>query len=100
VIRGIRSLNTDNQPLFVVDGVPVKNSLNNVSNNTGSDNTIDYGNAISDLNPNDIESLTVLKGPSAAALYGSRAGNGVIIITTKSGKKSKGLGVLSVAIMR
>ena len=93
VIRGIRSLNTDNQPLFVVDGVPVKNSLNNVSTNTGSDNTIDYGNAISDLNPNDIESLTVLKGPSAAALYGSRAGNGVIIITTKSGKKSKGLGV-------
>jgi TonB-linked SusC/RagA family outer membrane protein len=93
VIRGIRSLNTDNQPLFVVDGVPVKNSLNNVSSNTGGDNTIDYGNAISDLNPNDIESLTVLKGPSAAALYGSRAGNGVILITTKSGKKAKGLGV-------
>ena len=93
VIRGIRSLNTDNQPLFVIDGVPVKNSLNNVSTNTGSDNSIDYGNAISDLNPNDIESLSVLKGPSAAALYGSRAGNGVILITTKSGKKSKGLGV-------
>ena len=93
VIRGIRSLNSDNQPLFVIDGVPVKNSMNNVGTNMGNKNDIDYGNAISDLNPNDIESLSVLKGPSAAALYGSRAGNGVILITTKSGKKGKGLGI-------
>ncbi len=93
VIRGMRSLNSDNQPLFVIDGVPVKNSLSNISVNMGNSNDIDYGNAISDLNPNDIESVSVLKGPSAAALYGSRAGNGVILITTKTGKKSKGLGI-------
>jgi TonB-linked SusC/RagA family outer membrane protein len=93
VIRGIRSLNSDNQPLFVIDGVPVKNSLSNVGTNNGNKNDVDYGNAISDLNPNDIESVSILKGPSAAALYGSRAGNGVVIITTKSGKKSKGLGM-------
>ncbi len=93
VIRGIRSLNNDNQPLFVIDGVPVKNSLSNIGTNNGNDNDVDYGNAISDLNPNDIESVSILKSPSAAALYGSRAGNGVMLITTKSGKRSKGLGV-------
>lgn len=93
VIRGVRSLNSDNQPLFVIDGVPVKNSLSNIGTNMGSDNDVDFGNAIADLNPNDIESISILKGPSAAALYGSRAGNGVILITTKSGKKSKGLGM-------
>ena len=93
VIRGIRSLNSDNQPLFVIDGVPVKNSLSNIGTNKGNNNDVDYGNAISDLNPNDIESVSILKGPSAAALYGSRAGNGVVLITTKSGKRSKGLGV-------
>src|SRR5579871_666107 len=93
VIRGTRSLNNDNQPLFVIDGVPVKNSLNNVNPNNGSGNDVDYGNTISDIDPNDIESVSILKGPSAAALYGSRAGNGVVLITTKSGKKSKGIGV-------
>ncbi|MCY1723213.1 SusC/RagA family TonB-linked outer membrane protein [Prolixibacteraceae bacterium Z1-6] len=92
VIRGASSLTSDNQPLFVVDGVPMNNTLNNVTS-IGRDNKPDYGNAISDLNPDDIESMSVLKGPSAAALYGSRAGNGVVLITTKSGKKSKGLGV-------
>ncbi|SFB10647.1 SusC/RagA family TonB-linked outer membrane protein [Algoriphagus aquimarinus] len=86
VIRGISSLSGDNQPLFVVDGVPIINSLNNISE-IGSENKVDYGNAISDLNPEDIESMSILKGPSAAALYGSRAGNGVVLITTKSGKK-------------
>ena len=59
----------------------------------GRDNRADYGNAISDLNPEDFESVSILKGPSAAALYGSRAGNGVVLITTKSGSKKKGLGV-------
>ncbi|GAB3168698.1 SusC/RagA family TonB-linked outer membrane protein [Telluribacter humicola] len=92
IIRGATSLSTDNQPLFVIDGVPVANSLNNVRQ-MGDRNQVDYGNAISDINPEDIESISVLKGPSAAALYGSRAGNGVILITTKSGKRGRGLGV-------
>ncbi|WP_106638131.1 SusC/RagA family TonB-linked outer membrane protein [Siphonobacter sp. SORGH_AS_0500] len=88
VIRGAKSLSNDNQPLFVVDGVPLANTLNNITE-MGSNNKVDYGNAISDLNPEDIESVSVLKGPSAAALYGSRAGNGVVLITTKNGSKSK-----------
>lgn len=92
IIRGARSLTTDNQPLFVVDGVPMTNTLNNVAQN-GDGNEVDYGNAISDINPDDIESVNILKGPSAAALYGTRAGNGVVIITTKSGAKRKALGV-------
>jgi TonB-linked SusC/RagA family outer membrane protein len=92
VIRGATSLTSDNQPLFVIDGIPVANSLNNVSE-VGRDNRVDFGNAISDINADDIESMTVLKGASAAALYGARAGNGVVLITTKSGKASKGLGV-------
>ena len=92
VIRGASSLSSDNQPLFVIDGVPVINTLNNTTQ-FGNRNIVDYGNAISDLNPDDIESVSVLKGPSAAALYGSRAGNGVVLITTKSGKRSKGVSV-------
>ncbi len=92
VIRGATSLSSDNQPLFVVDGVPMINGLNNTSQ-IGERNIVDYGNAISDLNPDDIESVTILKGPSAAALYGSRAGNGVVLITTKKGRKSKGITV-------
>ncbi len=92
VIRGATSLSGNNQPLFVVDGVPLNNTLSNVGG-VGDRNNVDYGNAISDINPEDIESISVLKGPSAAALYGSRAGNGVVLITTKSGKGSRGLGV-------
>ncbi|MBS1667481.1 MAG: SusC/RagA family TonB-linked outer membrane protein [Bacteroidetes bacterium] len=88
VIRGATSLSSDNQPLFVIDGVPIANTLNNISA-VGIDNRVDYGNALSSINPDDIESVTVLKGPSAAALYGSRAGNGVVIITTKSGRAAK-----------
>lgn len=88
VIRGATSLNNDNQPLFVIDGVPIANTLNNVSQ-VGNDNRVDYGNAIGGINPDDIESVSVLKGPSAAALYGSRAGNGVVLITTKTGKGLK-----------
>lgn len=88
LIRGATSLNSDNQPLFVIDGVPVANQLNNGF--AGAD----MGNAISDINPDDIANISILKGPSAAALYGSRAGNGVVLITTKSGKGGKkGLGV-------
>ncbi|MEZ4904981.1 MAG: SusC/RagA family TonB-linked outer membrane protein [Spirosomataceae bacterium] len=92
IIRGATSLSNDNQPLFVIDGVPVANGLNN-TRTMGDRNNVDYGNAISDINPDDVESISVLKGPSAAALYGSRAGNGVILITTKTGKKGKGMGV-------
>jgi len=85
VIRGATSLSTDNQPLFVVDGVPLSNTINNVGG-FGNSNTVDYGNAISDLDPESIESVSILKGPSAAALYGTRAGNGVVLITTKKAK--------------
>jgi len=92
VIRGASSLSSDNQPLFVVDGVPVSNTVNNITQ-VGRDNRVDYGNAISDINPSDVESVTILKGPSAAALYGSRAGNGVVLITTKSGTAQKGMRV-------
>jgi TonB-linked SusC/RagA family outer membrane protein len=89
VIRGETSIAGNNQPLFVVDGIPVDNSqLGSVGGATR-----DFKNAIADLNPNDIESLTVLKGPNAAALYGSRAAHGVVLITTKSGKGQKGLGI-------
>lgn len=92
VIRGATSLSSDNQPLFVVDGVPLINGLNNTTQ-FGDQNIVDYGNAISDLNPDDIENISILKGPSAAALYGSRAGNGVVLITTKRGKRAKGVSV-------
>ncbi|MEN8117238.1 MAG: SusC/RagA family TonB-linked outer membrane protein [Bacteroidota bacterium] len=92
VIRGASSLTSDNQPLFVVDGIPMNNTLNNVTE-MARDTKVDFGNAISDINSEDIESVSVLKGPSAAALYGSRAGNGVVLIITKSGRKSKGLGI-------
>lgn len=88
IIRGATSLSSDNQPLFVVDGVPIANTLNNVGQ-IGDRNIVDYGNAISSLNPEDIESVSILKGPSAAALYGSRAGNGVVLITTKGAGKDK-----------
>lgn len=90
VIRGQTSLAGDNQPLFVVNGIPIDNSV--VGSNQGG-MTVDYGNGASEINPNDIESMTILKGPNAAALYGSRAANGVVLITTKSGKNAKGLGV-------
>ncbi|MFH0760121.1 MAG: SusC/RagA family TonB-linked outer membrane protein [Bacteroidota bacterium] len=90
-IRGMNSINYSNQPLIVVDGVPIRN---------GEANNADYwgdqrirGNGLIDINPQDIEDLTVLKGASASALYGSEAANGVIVITTKKGTKQKGLGV-------
>ncbi|MBG0857992.1 MAG: SusC/RagA family TonB-linked outer membrane protein [Bacteroidales bacterium] len=92
IIRGATSLSNDNQPLFVVDGVPIVNTLNNIAG-FGNENRVDYGNAISDLNSDDIESVSILKGPSAAALYGSRAGNGVVLITTKSGQRNRGMSV-------
>ncbi|HAD12785.1 MAG TPA: SusC/RagA family TonB-linked outer membrane protein [Saprospirales bacterium] len=91
-IRGERSLNINrNQPLFVVDGVPISNEFRGNSGNSFQD--ADYGNGAGFVNPDDVETITVLKGASAAALYGSRANNGVIVITTKSGKGTKGIGV-------
>ena len=86
IIRGQNSITGNNQPLFVVDGIPVSNY------NRGGNviDGYDFGNAISDLNPDDIETLTVLKGPNAAAIYGSRAANGVIVITTKKGRATNG----------
>lgn len=85
VLRGNSSFN-DNQALIVVNGVPINNTT--VSNSTDAWGGKDYGNGISDINPEDIESISVLKGAGAAALYGSRAANGVIIITTKDGSGS------------
>lgn len=94
VIRGNTSLTGDNQALFVVDGVPIDNrNTNAAAQATASGNYYDYGNAASDINPDDIESVNVLKGAAASALYGSRAANGVIIITTKKGRRSTGLGI-------
>ena len=93
IIRGYSSITGNNQALFVVDGVPLNNSTNNTSDQATGGNGYDYGNAASDINPDDIESINVLKGSAATALYGSRAANGVIIINTKKGSKSKGLGV-------
>ena len=90
VIRGANSLTGNNQPLFVVDGIPVSNSTGTGVFGSRGYSAIDYGNAIQDINPNDIESISVLKGPNAAALYGSRAANGAIIITTKSGTATLG----------
>jgi TonB-linked SusC/RagA family outer membrane protein len=86
VIRGASSIAGNNQPLFIVDGVPVDNSA---PRNYGYGG-IDYGNAVQDVDPANIESISVLKGPNAAALYGSRAANGAVVITTKSGTTSRG----------
>jgi TonB-linked SusC/RagA family outer membrane protein len=91
-LRGNNSLTGSNQPLIVVDGIPLDN-FTGAANNDYYNPSLDMGNGLSDINPEDIESLSVLKGPSAAALYGSRAGNGAILITTKTGKTQKGLGI-------
>lgn len=98
-LRGDQSLNYGgNEALFVIDGIPVRSGTTATTSsssytNSGGDFPVDYGNGASDINPEDIESITVLKGPAATALYGSRAANGAVVITTKSGRKSKGIGV-------
>lgn len=91
-LRGNNSLTGSNQPLIVVDGIPLDN-FTGAANNDYYNPSLDMGNGLSDINAEDIESMSVLKGPSAAALYGSRAGNGAILITTKTGKSQKGLGI-------
>lgn len=92
LIRGVNSVTGDNQPLFVIDGVPMDNSNFNTTNVQRGAGGVDWGSAINDINPNNIESMTVLKG-AAAALYGSRAANGVILVTTKKGKNKNKLGI-------
>lgn len=94
VIRGNASLTGSNQALFVIDGVPISNTnTNSAGQAQAGGGYYDYGNAASDINPDDIESINILKGAAASALYGSRAANGVIMITTKKGKNAKGIGV-------
>lgn len=104
IIRGATSLTGDNQPLFIVDGIPISNTdfasgdgLGGNGATSTKNNGVSRGNGAADINPDDVESISVLKGPTAAALYGSRAKNGVILITTKSGKTGanmrKGLNV-------
>ena len=92
-IRGANSLTGNNQALFLVNGMPITNGLNSPGDGLNGSTTIDFGNAASLINPDDIESVNVLKGPTAAALYGTRASNGVVLITTKTGEGSEGFGV-------
>jgi len=89
-IRGNKTFTGSAQPLFVVDGTPIMNSISSARSST---TYTDFGNAAMDIDPSNIESISVLKGASAAALYGSRAANGVILITTKKGTKKKGIGI-------
>ncbi|WP_162098408.1 SusC/RagA family TonB-linked outer membrane protein [Nitritalea halalkaliphila] len=86
VIRGMSSISGENQPLFVIDGIPINNSFRTRSSTSG----VDVPNRAIDINPNDIESMNVLKGPAATALYGIQAASGVVIITTKKGSRSDG----------
>lgn len=90
LIRGSSSLTGNDEPIFVIDGVIVNNSSGNGATQDGG---LDYGNAISNINPEDIASITVLKGPAAAALYGAQGQNGAIIITTKKGRTEAGLSI-------
>jgi len=102
-LRGDASLNySNNSALFVVDGVPILSGSTATTGGTNyaADAAVDFGDNVADINPDDIESVSVLKGPSASALYGSRAANGVILITTKRGKVDKGWGVtLNASVM-
>lgn len=93
VLRGSKSLTGNNQALMVVDGVPISNSNLNSDYTQSGRRGFDYGNSASDIDPNNIESITVLKGAAATALYGSQAANGAIMITTKKGKKNNAMGV-------
>ncbi|MDD4846795.1 MAG: TonB-dependent receptor plug domain-containing protein, partial [Petrimonas sp.] len=93
LIRGAQSISGNNQPLFVIDGVPIEGTDYNTTDAARGAGGYDYGNLIQDINPDDIESISVLKGPNASALYGSRATNGVVMIVTKKGASHKGLGI-------
>ena len=93
LIRGANSLTGSNQPLFVVDGVPIEGKDYNSLDTQRGGGGYDYGNLVQDINPDDIENISVLKGAAASALYGSRASNGVIMITTKHARQHAGYGV-------
>src|SRR5690606_13269852 len=94
IIRGENSLSGRNQPLFVVDGLPVSNELfTSQLVNDGALQEVDYGNGAAEISPDDIESISILKGAGSAALYGARAANGVVLISTKKGRNSRGLGI-------
>ena len=98
VMRGVKSVLGNNQPLYVIDGIPIDNSdMTSVASAGGAGGVAgaskDFGNMAQDINPDDIESISVLKGASASALYGSRAANGVILVTTKKGTKGRGVEV-------
>lgn len=93
ILRGYKSITGNNQALIVVDGVPVNNSNFNTARQTQGFAGYDYGNTGADVNPDDIESVSVLKGAAATALYGSQAANGVILITTKKGRRGLGISV-------
>jgi TonB-linked SusC/RagA family outer membrane protein len=93
LLRGVSSVDGNNNPLYVVDGVPIDNSNYTTVNQARGSGGYDYGNMAQDINPNDIKSISILKGASATALYGSRASNGVILIETKSGEKREGIGI-------
>ncbi|WP_097128152.1 SusC/RagA family TonB-linked outer membrane protein [Spirosoma fluviale] len=93
IIRGNGSLNGNNQPLYVINGMPMDNSTPGGTTADGNGMNVDRGDGIGGINPDDIESISVLKGGPAAALYGARASNGVILITTKKGRAQKGVGV-------
>ncbi|MXV49873.1 SusC/RagA family TonB-linked outer membrane protein [Pedobacter sp. HMF7647] len=95
VLRGNKSFTQSNQALFVIDGVPIDNNNTNTVDQMRGAAGYDYGNAAADVNPDDIASISVLKGAAASALYGSRAANGVIVITTKKGTKSLGITINS-----
>ena len=90
MIRGSASLKSNNQPLYVVDGIPFDNTNQGYAGMWGG---AYYGDGLSTINPDDIESIQVLKGAAASALYGYRGGNGAILITTKSGLRNKGVSV-------
>ncbi|MES2274662.1 MAG: SusC/RagA family TonB-linked outer membrane protein [Bacteroidota bacterium] len=95
VLRGYKSITGNNQALFVIDGVPIGNTNTNGTDQQTGGGGYDYGSPVSDINPDDIESITVLKGAGATALYGSRGSNGVILITTKKAKKGLGISLNS-----
>ncbi|MBB6325262.1 TonB-linked SusC/RagA family outer membrane protein [Algoriphagus iocasae] len=101
IIRGENSISGNNQALVVVDGVPISNEqiTSDLFNDGANIQEVDFGNGAADINPEDIESLTILKGPGSAALYGARAANGVVLITTKKGKKKPGIGVSTSSLL-
>ncbi len=95
IIRGESSLSSNNQALIVIDGVPISNQMisSDLFNDGANIQEVDFGNGASEISPEDIESISILKGPGSAALYGARGANGVVLITTKKGKRIPGIGV-------